>query len=366
MAHPGSHFPRKCVMRTAILYSQRLREYDLGHVLTGERYERFMDLFREKLGRHPDFQVIEPGYATDDDLKLVHSEEYITRIETCQSRDPHDTPLSHGVVRAARLLAGAGKLAGDLVQSGTINKAIVIGGGVQHAGRDHEKGFGIFSDVGICAENLMQNHGLERIMVLDADAHAGDGIYAIFAGDPRVLFISIHQDPRTLYPGPDYTNPIGLAKGLGYSVNVPVPPGTSDSAYQYVLDSIFAPLAQEFSPQVLLMVGGSDTHFSDQITHMGLTLKGIYAIGKRVGQAAEELCEGKLIAFEGSGYDPRAILFPRGWLSSICGLTGMEMDVEEPYSIPSGHRRDSAVAEVKETVKGVKDRLSPYWRCFAS
>ena len=353
-------------MRTAILYSEKMREYDLGHVLTGERYESFMRLFREKLGDNPSFEIVEPDYATEADLKLVHTQEYITRAERCESRDPHDTPLSPGVVRAAKLLAGAGKLAGELVQSGAYSKAIVIGGGVQHAGRDYEKGFGIFSDVGICAENLMQNYGLERILILDVDAHAGDGIYAIFARDPRVLFISIHQDPRTLYPGPGYSNPMGEGEGRGYSVNVPLLPGTGDLAYKHVLDNIFVPLAEGFHPQVIIMVDGSDTHFIDRITQMGLTLNGIYMIADKVRQTADRVCQGKVIAFAGSGYDPKEILFPRGWLASICGLTGLETDLDEPYPFPPGYRSDYGVPEVRKIVEGVKANFAPYWRCFAS
>lgn len=354
------------MMRTAIIYSQKMREYDLGHVLTGERYEDFIRLFSEKVGNNPDFEIVEPGYATEADLKLVHTEEYIRRVERCESRDPRDTPLSSGVVRAARLLAGAGKIAGELVQSGAFGKAIVIGGGVQHAGRDYEKGFGIFSDVGICAENLLQNYGVQRILILDTDAHAGDGIYGIFARDPRALFISIHQDPRTLYPGPGYANPVGYGEGRGYSVNIPLPPGTSDLTYEYVLDNVFAPLAEEFKPQVILMVDGSDTHFSDQITRMGLTLNGIYMIGNKVRQTAEKVCQGKCVAFDGSGYDPRGVLFSRGWLASICGLTGIEIDLEELYSVPLGHGADFAIAEVMDTVHAVKARMAPYRRCFAS
>jgi acetoin utilization protein AcuC len=352
-------------MRTAILYSEKMREYDLGHVLTGERYESFMSLFREKLGDNPLFEVVTPDYATEADLKLVHIEEYIRRVERCESRDPHDTPLSPGVVRAAKLLAGAGKLAGEIVQLGAFDKAVVIGGGVQHAGRNYEKGFGMFSDVGICAENLMQNYGLKRILVLDADAHAGDGIYGIFAHDPRVLFISIHQDPRTLYPGPGYTNPIGEGNGEGYSVNVPLLPGTGNLAYEYVLDEVFVPLAEEFAPEIIMMVDGSDTHFIDRITHMGLTLKGIYMIADTVRQTADRVCQGKVVAFNGSGYDVKGILFPRGWLASICGLTGIEIELDEPYPIPVGHRNDYAVPETKEIVKAVKAKLAPYWKCFA-
>jgi acetoin utilization protein AcuC len=353
-------------MRTAILYSEKMREYDLGHVLTGERYESFMRLFWEKLGDNPIFEIVEPGYATEADLKLVHTEEYIRRVERCESRDPHDTPLSPGVVRAAKLMAGAGKLAGELVQSVAFSKAIVIGGGVQHAGRNYEKGFGIFSDVGICAENLMQNYGLKRILILDADAHAGDGIYSIFAHEPRVLFISIHQDPRTLYPGQGYRNPIGEGEGQGYSVNVPLLPGTGDLAYEQVLDNVFVPLAEEFHPQVILMVDGSDTHFTDRITQMGLTLRGIYMIGEKVRRTADRVCQGKVIAFAGSGYDPKGILFPRGWLASICGLTGIEVALEEPYAIPEGYKTDYAVPETKKILETVRARLASYWNCFAS
>jgi len=353
-------------MQTAMLYSEKMREYDLGHVLTGERYERFMRLFREKLGDNPVFEIVEPSYATEADLKLVHAQEYIRRVERCQSRDPHDTPLSPGVVRAAKLMAGAGKLAGELVQSGAFGKAIVIGGGVQHAGRNYEKGFGIFSDVGICAENLMQNYGLERILILDADAHAGDGIYAIFECDPRVLFISIHQDPRTLYPGPGFRNPIGEREGRGYSVNVPLLPGTGDLAYEHVLDNIFVPLAEEFHPEVITMVDGSDTHFMDRITQMGLTLKGIYMMADKVRQTADRVCQGKVIAFAGSGYDPKGILFPRGWLASICGLTGVELDLEEPYPVPVGHTTDYAALETRKIVQALRATLASYWKCFAS
>ena len=352
-------------MRTAIIYSEKMKEYDLGHVLTGERYRSFMRLFKEKLGDNPLFEIVEPSYASEADLKLVHTEEYIRRVDRCESRDPYDTPLSPGVVRAAKLMAGAGKLAGELVQWGRFNNAVVIGGGVQHAGTDYEKGFGIFSDVGICTNNLVRNCGLRRILILDTDAHAGDGIYGIFADDPRVLFISIHQDPRTLYPGPKYRNPIGEEKGEGYSVNVPLLPGTGNLAYEHVLNNVFVPLAEEFRPELMIMVAGSDTHFMDRITNMGLTLQGIYMIAEKVRQTANRVCRGKVVAFAGSGYDPKGTLFARGWLASICGLTGIEFDLNEPYAIPQGYRSDYAVPETKRIVETVRAKLASYWTCFA-
>jgi acetoin utilization protein AcuC len=353
-------------MSTAILYSENMKEYDLGHVLKGDRYEKFMRLFREKTGGSPQFEIIEPPAATKNDLQMVHDSEYIDRVEKCESRDPHDTPLSPGLVRAAKLLAGAGKQAADLVQSGRFDKAVVIGGGVQHAGRNYEKGFGIFSDVGLCAERLMKNYGVKKVLVIDTDAHAGDGIYGIFAQDPRVLFISIHQDTRTLYPGPSYRNPLGEGDGLGCSVNIPLLPGTSERAYEYILDEVFLPLTEEFRPEIILLVDGSDPHFSDRITQMGLTLEGIRMIGEKVREAAEKTCQGKVIDFAGSGYDPLGVLFPRGWLASICGLTGTDCQLEEPYPLPYGFSADHGLSETKKIVSVIKKNLAPFWKCFST
>ena len=351
-------------MKAAVLYSEKMKEYDLGHVLTGERYENFMHLFRDMLGGNPDFEMVEPSYATYAALKLVHTEDYIRRIDRCESKDPHDTPLSPGLVRAAKLLAGAGKLAGELVLSGKFDKAFVIGGGVQHARRDHEKGFGIFSDVGLCVENLMRNHDIERILILDVDAHASDGIYSIFYQEPRVLQISIHQDPRTIYPGKGFIDEVGEGEGEGYSVNIPLPPWTSNTAYEYVLRSIFIPLAKEFKPELIMMIDGSDTHFTDRITQMGLTLKGIRMIGNIVRQIAEEVCKGKVIDFVGSGYSYDSRVVSLGWLASIAGVTGIEMELEEPVPIPDELTQDLRLKETENIIEFAKDYLGKYWKCL--
>jgi acetoin utilization protein AcuC len=352
------------VSKFAIIYSDNLKEYDLGHVLTHTRYQNFIDLFQEKLGDHPDFEVVEPPYATPEDLRLIHTEEYIQRIERCQGQDPHDTPLSPGLVRAVKLLAGAGKQAGELVQSGSFGKAFVIGGGVQHANREREKGFGVFSDVGICAENLLRNFGLERILVIDTDAHAGDGLYEIFCTDSRVLFLSIHQDPHTLYPGKGFIHEIGDGEGRGYSVNIPLSPGSADQTYEYVLTEIFTPLAQEFRPEMILMVDGADPHFTDRITQMGMTLAGISMVGRLVGQVAGEICQGKMIGFVGSGYSSNPQIVSLGWLASIVGVTRVELGVEEPEPIPAGLQPDQGFNEAKDVVRLIRAQLSPYWKCF--
>lgn len=323
-----------------------------------------MDHFERKLGDHPDFDVVAPPYATEADLKLVHTEEYIKRIDTCESLDPYDTPLSPTFVRATKLLAGAGKLAGELVHSGKYQKAFVVGGGVQHAGRNREKGFGVFSDVGICAENLIQHFGVERVLIVDTDAHAGDGIYDIFSRDPRVLFISLHQDPLTLYPGKGFANEIGAREGKGYSVNIPLAPGTGDRSYVYVLDEIVLPLSETFHPEILLMVDGCDTHFTDQITHMGLTLEGIRTIGEKMAQLAARVCGGKIVDFVGSGYSYNPHIISLGWLASIAGVTGVDMDLEELEVLQPHVNPEGGLKKAEEVISLLKKELAPYWECF--
>ncbi len=349
----------------AVLYSEKIKEYDLGHVLTQDRYQNFIDLYQEKLGCRADFNIVAPPYATDEDLQLIHTPEYIQRIEQLRGLDPFDTPLSPGLVRAAKLLAGAGKLAGELVFSGKYQKAFVVGGGVQHATRTREKGFGVFSDIGICAENLKQTFGVKRILMIDTDAHAGEGLYEIFAADPQVLFLSLHQDPWTLYPGKGFIQEIGSGEGRGYSVNIPLPPKSGDRVYELALKEIFLPVAEEFQPQIILMIDGSDPHYTDRITRMGLTLAGIKLVGQIISAQADKLCEGKIVDFIGSGYssDPRIVSL--GWLASIAGVTGIDLEVSEPQPIPAEFKSDYGLTEVQKVVGLIRDQLSPYWKCFA-
>lgn len=350
----------------ALFYSENLKEYDLGHVLTQERYQHFMDLFAEQLGGHPDFEIVTPAPASHADLLLVHTEDYIRRVERLESRDPWDTPLSAGLVRAAKLLAGAGKLAGELTFTGRYRKSFVVGGGVQHANRTQERGFGVFSDVGVCAEHLKKNFGVQKILVIDTDAHAGEGLYDIFWEDPQVLFISVHQNPATLYPGRGFVNEIGSGAGMGYSVQVPLPPRAGDQVYEYVLEEIFAPLAEEFSPEIILMVDGSDPHYTDRITNMGVTLAGIRLIGAKISRKADEVCQGRVVDFVGSGYsaDPNVVSW--GWLASIAGVTGVDLEVAEPGPLPAAIRPDAGLPEAKEMARSLRSQLAGYWRCFSA
>jgi len=355
-------------MTIAIVYSDEMRNYDFGpgHPFRGDRYANFMRLFEEKV---TDFEVIEPRYASDEELLLVHDKGYVDFLEgaskgiwlpSSRFLSP-DTPAQPGIGKAARLIAGASLTASELVWEGKFSRVVGVGGGMHHATTAYGAGFCIYNDVAICVRNLIQKYNLDRILVLDTDAHAGDGTCHIFYQEPKVLFIDLHQDPRTLYPGTGFAHEIGAEEGKGYTVNVPMPPGASDAAYEYALDEVFAPLAEEFEPQIIIRNGGSDPHFADELTNLGLTLDGFRMVGRKVREVADKVCGGRAVDLVGSGYNQSVL--PYGWLALIAGLAGLDVDIQEPFVFSL--KRDYRLEETKKVVEEVKANLKGFWRCFA-
>jgi len=354
-------------MPPTIVYSDDVKGYDFGpgHPFRSDRYANFMNLLRAKFDAH---EEIEPRCASDHELMLVHDRSYIENMLAASKgaslpsytyMSP-DTPLQPGMERAARFIVGASMTATELVWKSQVPHAVGVGGGLHHARRNYAAGFCIYNDVAICALNLLENHGLERVLILDTDAHAGDGTSELFYEEPRVLLVDLHQDPRTLYPGTGFAHEIGEGKGKGFTVNVPLPPGASDEAYDYVLDHIFAPLAEEFRPQIIIRNGGSDPHFADELTDLGLTMKGFYMIGRKVREVAERMCEGRRVGLLGSGYNQTVL--PPAWLALVAGSAGLAIDVREPYLFPL--QKDSGLTETKQVVEEVKKNLRSYWRIF--
>lgn len=353
-------------MGIAIVYSEQIKNYDFGpgHPFRSDRYTNFIRLLREKVS---DLEVIEPRYASDEELLLVHDKGYVDFIEgtsrgiwlpSSRFLSP-DTPIQPGIGKAARLIAGSSLIAGELVWEGKFTRAVGVGGGMHHAKKNYGAGFCIYNDVAIGVKNLIQK-GLERILILDTDAHAGDGTCEIFYEDPKVLFIDLHQDPLTLYPGTGLSHEIGMGEGKGYTVNIPLPPGASYDAYEYVLEEIFAPLAWEFNPQIIIRNGGSDPHFADELTNLGLTINGFRMIGRKVREVADKICNGRVVDLPGSGYNPRVL--PYGWLALISGLAEFDIEIEEPFLF--SFKTDYKLEETKAVVKDVKEYLRDYWRCF--
>ncbi len=136
------------------------------------------------------------------------------------------------------------------------------------------RGFCTINTEAIMVEYLRQNYGIKKVAIVDTDVHHGDGTQDIFYHDPDTLFISFHQDGRTLYPGTGFTNEMGSPGAFGTTVNLPLPPGTSDEGLHYVLDKFILPVLDEFKPEIVINSAGQDNHYSDPLANMAITAQG--------------------------------------------------------------------------------------------
>ena len=367
-------------MAFTMLYRQELEEYDFGpgHPFHGNRYQVFPHFIKQCLSGD-DYQILGAEPATDADLLLICRQDYIDFSreyfraasaglsypgQFLQFHSADNSPVGKPgkVEEAARLIIGQAKLACDLVQGGEHRKTVSIGGGLHHATPAYGEGFCIYNDVAFCGRYLINEYGLERILILDTDAHAGNGTSQYFYQDPRVLLIDLHQDPRSLYPGTGFAGQIGDGEGRGYTINVPMPVYAGYDSYRLAFESIIQPVTQEFGPQIIIRNGGSDPYFADGLARLGLPIKGFRMIGEKVREMAE-ICGGRVIDLIASGYNEEAL--PWVWLAQISGLAGIEIEIAEPLPVPRRFETDSSFTETERVIDEVKGHLKDHWKCLA-
>jgi acetoin utilization deacetylase AcuC-like enzyme len=162
-------------------------------------------------------------------------------------------------------------------------------------------GFCIFNNIAVAACDAL-SRGLERVAIIDYDAHHGNGTQAAFPNEERVAFLSVHQYQPGFYPGTGWISDVPQAKKR--IVNVPLPAYAGDQVYEQVAEKIFVPFVESFRPQLILISVGFDAHWSDPITMLGLSTSGYEMLAKKVVALAEEHCGGKIVFVLEGGYDP--------------------------------------------------------------
>jgi acetoin utilization protein AcuC len=354
-------------LKVGITYHEKFGQYDLGadHPFRGDRFANVMRLFEEQgLLRLPNVIVLKPKLVAKRDLLRVHDEDYVDLIfRLAEVSKPYDieTPVSPQILEAARLLIGGAIESGKAVYLGNVNRAVALGCGYHHAGRNYGGGFCLFNDIAVLVEYLREKYELKRVLIVDYDVHFGNGTSDIYYSDPDVLYISLHQDPRTIYPGTGFVEQIGEGAGEGYNVNVPLPPGTGDQTYLQALKEMFVPLAEEFEPEIILGNGGSDPHFADMLGSLELTVNGFFKLSQTIAGVAEKVCGGKLVLMPGSGYNPTVL--PPSWYALTAGVVGLKkIDVGDPYVPPV--EPEWCRRRVRKTFTELKRVLKKYWRCF--
>jgi acetoin utilization protein AcuC len=313
----------------------------------------------------PNFVMLQPEPANKQDLLRAHDKDYVDLVFRLgeQSR-PYDieTPVSPQILEATMLIIGGALETGKAIYERRVDRAVAVGCGYHHAGPNYGGGFCLFNDIAVLVEFLRERFGLKRAMIIDYDVHFGNGTSDIYYEDPNVLFISIHQDPRTIYPGTGFIEQIGRGSGEGYNVNVPLPPGTGNETYLHVLNEIFVPLAQEFKPEIIVGNGGSDSHFADMLGSLGLTVQGFFKVSRTIVETAEKVCQGRVVLMPGSGYNPTVL--PQCWYALAAGVFGLEKpDVSDPYNSPV--EPNSVRPKVEDTLRNLRRLLNKYWKCFS-
>jgi acetoin utilization deacetylase AcuC-like enzyme len=251
--------------------------------------------------------AIEPREATREELERVHPGRYLDRLVSACERGggaiDADTSVSSGSFLAASLAAGAGLAAVEALQAG-------VGGAEaafcavrppgHHATSIESMGFCLISNVAVVAAHLAA-HG-ERVVIVDYDAHHGNGTQDIFYGDDRVLYISMHQWP--LYPGTGRHDEFGTGAGRGTTLNIPMPPHATGDTYLAAVDLVIAPAIERFAPTWMIISAGFDGHRDDPITDLGLS-SGDYA--DLTSRLAAMVPPGRRLVMLEGGYDLDAL-----------------------------------------------------------
>jgi acetoin utilization deacetylase AcuC-like enzyme len=284
--------------------------------------------------------------ATRAELERVHPPEYLDALERVCARGggplDADTAVSARSFEAAITAAGAGLAAIDALDAGEANAAfLAVRPPGHHAVPAHAMGFCLLNNVAIAAAALVDRG--ERVLVVDWDAHHGNGTQEIFEASPSVFYVSLHEWP--LYPGTGRLDEIGIGAGAGTTLNLPLPAGATGDVYLEALDTVVAPAVEHFAPTWVLVSAGYDAHRADPLTNLGLSSGDFADLTARV--AAYAPVPGRLVVFLEGGYDLRA-------LSDSVAATVGTLTGEPPRSDPatSGGPGSRVVAAARELWHG--------------
>jgi acetoin utilization deacetylase AcuC-like enzyme len=348
---------------TAVVYSSKYLKHKTGryHPESPSRLRVVMrELHKSGIFKTERCSLVEPENASIGKLQLVHKRDYIQLVQLiCLAGggllDREDTVVSPESFEVARLAVGGTLKAVDLVMAGKFRNAFAfVRPPGHHAGSYYAMGFCVFNNVAVAASHLIENYRLDRVLVLDIDAHHGNGTQEIFYNSKKVLYVSLHEDPSE-FPLTGFAEETGEDEGLGYTVNVPFPFGTNGTIYLKAFNEVAVPIITEYKPQFILVSTGFDSHHKDPVAELKLSAFSYTKIFDTLLESVAKLCQDRLVAVLEGGYNLRHL----GKMATA--VTARMAGI--PYSIRD--KRPAAVTEVRkkglQMIRKVKEIQSLFW-----
>jgi acetoin utilization deacetylase AcuC-like enzyme len=307
-----------------------------------------LDELNPLFARLSNVEQIETSPATVEQVTRVHHSQLVKAVEEICRQGPGivdhaPTYVTKTSYQDALLAAGGTIACTQAVLNGDAKNAFaIIRPPGHHAEPDKVMGFCIFNNTAIAAHEAL-SCGLERVMVIDYDAHHGNGTQATCMNDDRFGFISTHQ--WGIYPGTGWLADAPHARGR--LVNVPLDAFAGDEVFARVADEIFQPIVKKFRPQMLFVSAGFDSHWNDPITSLGLSTRGFFNISKKLVDLAEEHCDGRIVFVLEGGYDPLNVANGSAAVFDALTNSTLSQDVNDPFP----RRESDHEARIAETRK---------------
>lgn len=357
-----------------VVWSPRLLDYrhSAEHPMSPRRLDLTMSLATE-LGVLDGVEMLDPGTASDEELLRVHTSRYIDAVKSAGDLPPGehfgmshglgtaDNPTFPAMHEASTAVAGGTLTAARAIASGAATRAVSVAGGMHHAMPSAAAGFCVYNDVAVAISWLLDN-GYDRIAYVDIDVHHGDGVQTAFYEDPRVLTVSLHQHPATLWPSTGWASETGAGRAEGTAVNLAFLPAVTDELWLRGFHAVVPGALRAFEPQIIVLQCGCDSHLEDPLADLSLTVDGHRTAYQEMMVLADELCGGRVIAVGGGGYELVRVV-PRSWTHLIATVLGTPVAPETP--IPEGWaslaERYTVPARVPETMSDGGDvRYTPW------
>ncbi|MGA0122496.1 MAG: class II histone deacetylase [Gaiellales bacterium] len=298
-------------------------EPDVRHSENADGKRRFRNLL-DVTGLLDQLVVLTPRPATVEEVCRFHTPDYVERIAAMSAMHGGDAdmnvgegvPFGRGSYEVALLAAGGTITVCDAIMDGTIHNGYALTRPPgHHALADSGMGFCIFGNAAIAAHHLLAARGLSRVAIVDWDVHHGNGTQAAFYDDPRVLTISLHQD-NNFPPESGLLEETGAGDGVGTSLNVPLPPGSGNGAYEEAFRRVVVPALERFQPEFIIIASGFDASAWDPLGRQMVTPRGYGRLTRQMLDAAAAICGGRLALTHEGGYSETLVPF--------CGLAVME------------------------------------------